>query len=397
MRLAISDLRFAIGGGRGQIADRRSPIVNRRSSRAWIATSIAGLIAACGPKGPPPDFAPDPGLVSRITSVRMFVPEAACPGETIRASYTAFLDDGREIPFATRYDEDDPPELHVVFLSRYSANAVALENGNWDTIDDPLFSAMEGFPLRVAMRAKPDVVASVVVRPDYRCTNNVYRFEGARGRRGGAGGPGPDVSVRMAVVSSPFYDRLIVAGIQVEAAPPFYVFADANAVPPADWLVVESRGGRGGRGRNGEDGEPGADGRAGCPGGPGGAGGAGGNGAPGGPGGRGGRLTVIAPEGEPFLAGLVEGRVLGGPGGPGGQGGDGGAGGEGGRAEGDARRCSAGADGANGPDGSDGPKGPDGLPGPRMQVITVPQADVFGARAPAALRALINYERGDDR
>lgn len=366
------------------------------SARGLVTGLLCAAALGCSHR-PPPDFAPAPGLVALIEAIRVFVPEAVCPGQTIRASYSAVLDDGTEVPFVNRYDKDHPPALHVVFLSRYSPNALALENGNWDAASDPLLSAVEGFRLRVALRAKPSVVTEETLTPDYSCTNHVYGFIGDRGRRGEAGGPGPDVTVRMAVVASPFYERLIVAGVQVEEAPPFYVFADANAVPPADWLVIASRGGPGGRGVNGRDGGKGADGQPGCRGSPGGSGGAGGNGGVGGPGGRGGRVTVIVPEEEPFLAGLVEGRSVGGEGGRGGRGGDGGSGGKGGAAQDEGRRCSAGADGASGPEGQHGQNGRDGLPGPRPRVITVPAADVFGYMVPPALAALLDYQREENR
>jgi len=364
-------------------------------ARAVILVASGG-VGACA-HTPPPDFAPDPGLVARIESIRIFVPAAVCPGGTVRASYSATLRDGTEIPFATRYDDDHPPELHVVFLSRYSPNAVALENGDWDTDDDPLLSAMEGFALRATLRANRAVHAEEILIPDYACSHHAFGFIGDRGTRGEAGGPGPDVVVRLAVLASPFYRRLIVAGVHVEDAPPFYVLADAAAVPSADWLVIESRGGRGGRGMGGETGRDGSDGVAGCPGTGGGAGGAGGNGSAGGPGGRGGRITVFVPVRDRFLAGLVDVRTPGGEGGEGGPGGAGGDGGKGGAVQGDRRRCSAGADGPDGRDGRAGVPGADGVPGLRAQVITVPAKEVFGARIPPELAALINYEREEDR
>src|SRR5439155_22319275 len=52
------------------------------------------LSAACGPKGPPPDFAPDPGLVAQIRELRISTSVRACPGETFGALYTAVLNDG---------------------------------------------------------------------------------------------------------------------------------------------------------------------------------------------------------------------------------------------------------------------------------------------------------------
>lgn len=358
--------------------------------------TIPLLLSACAKK-PPPDFAPDPGLLARIQSLRIVTPPAVCPGQTIPTTYYAVLDDGSEIPFSTRYDDDHPPPLHVVFLTRYSPVAIALENGNWAAADDPLLSAMEGFPLQAILRHKPGVIGRVTVPPTYGCLPHVVAFEGATGDRGEGGGPGPDVAVRLALLSSPFVDRLVVAEVTVESAPPMYVLADADEVPPADWLVVGSRGGSGGRGVDGRNGRKGAAGQAGCPGTAGGAGGAGGNGGAGGAGGRGGRVTVLVSDADPFLAGLVDARTEGGPGGRGGRAGRGGDGGDGGAAEGDGRRCDAGPRGAAGPDGRPGPDGPDGGPGTRPQVLAVPAGSVFGARARPELVALVNHHEGAQR
>src|SRR5256886_6129025 len=110
----------------------------------------------------------------------------------------------------------------------------------------------------------------------------------------------------------------LVAAVELGYSRPFYVFADGNTIPPANWLWVESRGGRGGAGTAGQNGSDGAAGQGGCPPQPGGPGGSGGNGAPGGSGGRGGRVTIIVPTENPFLAGLIEARSPGGQGGPGG-------------------------------------------------------------------------------
>jgi hypothetical protein len=327
----------------------------------------------------------------------MEVPPAACPGETFPAAYVAVLDDGSEIPFATSYDEDHPPALHVVFLSRYSPAATALENGNWAAAVDPLISAMEGFPLRALLRAKPAVIAETTVAPRYECLPHVLEFVGRGGDNGEAGGPGPNVTVRLGLLSSPFVERLIVGEVTVEQAPPLYVFADAALVPPADWLRVGAFGGPGSRGADGRAGTKGATGAPGCPGGPGGAGGAGGNGGPGGSGGTGGHVTVIVPEEDPFLAGLVDARTAGGPRGPGGRAGKGGAGGDGGPAQGDTRRCNPGARGPDGPSGRPGPEGEPGRPGPRPQVITVPGTSVFGGRPRPELQALLNYHAGESR
>lgn len=383
------------GGTTARGGDARCTLHAARPA-SHVSRSIVLVVAistACSSK-PPPDYAPDPALVEQIEELRVYVPEAICPGRTIEAEYEAVLANGQRIPFATDYDDDHPPPLHVVFLRFSSAEARAEGDGDWDTEPDPLVSVMEGFRLHAEFKAAPSVSADVVVAPEYTCLPYAFRFDGRRGDRGQGGYAGPDVVVRLNILSSPFYDELLVAGIEVGNAPPFYVLHDASVIPPSDFLVVESRGGPGGRGPNGADGAKGQDGQDGCPGGTGGAGGAGGNGGPGGPGGPGGHVTVIVPSDEPFLAGLVDARSPGGRGGTGGAAGEGGPGGAGG--EGTVvnnRRCADGSAGPAGADGRAGPDGPAGSPGPRAQVITVSGGEVFGPRAPIALRALVDYSR----
>ncbi len=373
------------------------PVLRVRSMRGWHVSGVLGvlLLAGCAQK-PPPDLAPDPLLLGRITDIRMRTwPERVCPGGRIEASYEAVLDDGSVLPFSTKYDKNSPPPLHVVFLRFTSGEAAPRENGHWGTYPDPLLSANDGFRLSAFLRDKPSVNTFEVVEPEYSCMAHVFAFEGTPGGDGGrGGGPGPDVVARLDIVRSPFYDRLLVAEISVNAAPPVYVMADADLIPPADWVVLESRGGRGGPGSNGTDGKLGAAGEPGCPGGPGGAGGAGGNGGAGGSGGPGGEVTLVVPEEQPLLAGMIEVRTPGGEGGPGGKPGKGGAGGAGGAVQGDARRCTAGADGARGPDGGAGSEGPRGAPGPPVRVFTVPRDEVFGPHVPSELRRLLEYDAG---
>lgn len=364
--------------------------------RAGTAVLAVGMLSGCGASGPPSDFAPDPLLLGRIQDLRMRTwPTQVCPGQRIQASYEAVLDDGSVLPFATSYDKDDPPALHVVFLRFTSGEAAGRENGSWDTYPDPLLSVNNGYRLSVFLRDKPSVNAFSVVEPEYSCSPHVFAFEGEPGGRAGeAGEPGPDVAVRLDFLRSPYYERLLVAEIGVGAAPPFYVVSNGDDIPPADWLVIESAGGRGGRGVHGTRGEAGAPGKPGCPGGPGGAGGAGGNGGPGGPGGRGGEVTVVVPETQPLLAGLVDAHVPGGEGGLGGKAGKGGTGGAGGEAQGDARRCAAGEAGPDGPDGRAGRDGRVGNPGPPVRVFTVPRSQVFGPRIPPQLAMLLDYNEG---
>ncbi len=341
---------------------------------------------------PPADFAPDPGLVGQIRDIRIVTQYArACPGAVMPTSYEAVLNDGARVPFARTYDKKHPPRLHVVFLDLESPDAVAQEDGDWVMSTDALATVSTGFRISATLRAKPSAANTITVPPDYSCMRHAFVFVGEAGEPGQRGANGPDVTVRLAVLRSPFYGKLFVAGIQVGLAPPFYVLADASTVPPADWLVIESRGGKGGAGAAGTNGTDGSAGGAGCPAQPGGPGGNGGNGGAGGAGGRGGRISIVTPLDDPFLAGIVDGRSTGGPGGPGGAGGGAGKSGKGGQGGTDAsnRRCADAADGAPGRAGTAGPAGAQGAAGPRSLVVTTPMKDVFGVQVPPELGTLL--------
>src|SRR5437660_3138139 len=360
--------------------------------RLCLTTFCATLLLAACSHAPPEGFAPDPGLVGQIRDIRIVTAYArACPGSTIPTTYEAVLADGSRVPFSRTYDKKHPPRLHVIFLDRESPDAVSQEDGDWVAERDPLVTVTTGYRLTATLRADSRITNTVVVPPDYGCVPHTFVFSGEPGGPGEAGEPGPDATVRLAVVRSPFYDKLLVAGIQVGLAQPFYVLQDATAVPPADWLVIESRGGRGGTGTAGTKGTEGAAGAADCPPQPGGPGGNGGNGGPGGAGGRGGRISVIVPVDNPFLAGMVSARSPGGPGGQGGAGGAGGKGGKGGTGSGHAnnRRCADAADGAPGQTGNVGVTGTPGAGGPRSLVVTAPAKEVFGLQVPAELGSLI--------
>lgn len=375
-----------------QSSKTRSNASGRISSlRVAVCLTMSSVLVACSSK-PPPDFAPDPALVDRIVEIRMDTEgEWVCPGNVVRASYDAVLDDGSIVPFSTRYDDDNPPALHVLFLRLTSPEATPRKDGGWNTDPDPLTSVMTGFRLNAFLLAKPSVNVNRVVSPDYSCSRHVFSFVGRTGKRGQGGEPGPDVTVRLNIVESPFYERLLVAGVEVGVAPPFYVFSDAEMVQPADWLIVESKGGPGGRGTDGAAGAQGAKGADGCPAGVGGAGGRGGNGAPGGPGGPGGRTLVIVPSEQPLLAGMVDSHSSGGNGGEGGKPGSGGPGGEGGRGiAAGGRRCQDGEQGPTGEDGTVGAKGPEGSPGQRAQVMTVSADELFND---LRLQSLLDYNR----
>ena len=367
---------------------RSSPRVARTS---WIAAALIPLVVACAHQ-PPADFAPDPSLLAQIREVQI-TPSFArvCPGAVIRASYEAVLVDGTHVPFQRTYDEKHPPRLHISFLELSSAEAAGRADGSWETAQDPLVSAAAGFRLTATMKAKPNIRGTVTVPPDYSCASRAFAFEGEPGGRAQAGENGPNVTVRIGKGRSPFYDKLIVVGIQVGAQAPFYALYDASSIPPADFITVESRGGRGGVGTPGPKGGDGAPGASGCPAQAGGAGGDGGSGGPGAPGGRGGPVSIIAPADDPYMAGLVSVRSSGGYGGVGGPGGAGGVGGPGGQGKTGAGgvTCADGASGIVGRKGPVGPAGSEGPRGPRPEMITVPSDQLFGPAIPSELAAVL--------
>lgn len=358
----------------------------------WLTCCGLVVAVACGPKKPPPDFAPDPMLLQDIQSLHVTTTTAGCPGQSIAAEYAAVLRSGQAIPFDTKYDKDHPPPLHTVFLRRTSREAYALDHGGWHLANDPLVSVMGGFQLATEMRHKPLVADTTVVAPEYSCLPDAFAFQGPGGERGAPGLPGPDVVVRLDILTSPFYQELLVAEIKVGAAPPFYIFHDAALMPSSDFLQIISAGGPGGRGHDGTAGAAGADGSDGCPAGAGGAGGAGSKGEAGGPGGPGGPMTIVVSQERSYLSQLVDARSPAGrpgPGGNGGAGGQGGAGGAGKRPDG--TTCTDGPAGPAGQAGDAGPSGRSGPAGARVQILTVPADQVFGPRAPLPIRELIQY------
>ena len=366
-----------------------------RTHRIWLfCPAVLVLLTACSHQ-PPADFAPDPALVAQIREIQITTGYSrACPGSVVQASYDAVLADSTHVPFQHTYDEKHPPRLHMNFLELTSAEAVGRRDGSWVTDSDPLLSASTGFRLSAALRAKPSIRVTVTVAPDYSCATRAFAFEGEPGGNVQAGENGPNITVRVGRGRSPFYDKLIVVGIQVGAQAPFYELYDASSIRPADFLAVESRGGRGGPGIPGPRGGDGSPGASGCPAQAGGAGGDGGNGGPGAPGGRGGAMMIVAPESDPYMAGLITSRSPGGYGGPGGVGGVGGVGGKGGLGKAaDGSTCANAADGVPGRRGLAGPVGSEGPRGPRPEILTVPSDQIFGPSVPPEIGALLGSSR----
>ena len=332
-----------------------------------LSAAIALVALACAPN-PPRDFSPDPSVVAQIQQIRIIPREPrACPGAVIQADYEAILTDGTRVPFARAYDKRNAPRLHVQFLERNSPDAVARQNGDWVADPNPLATAATGFHLTATLRADSRITTTLLLPPTYDCMARRLAFSGSGGIAGQTGQDGPDVTVRLEVQHSPFYEKLFVARIEVGGAKPSYIMGDSASIVRTEWLTVVSSGGDGANGSAGSDGIDGIPGSAGCPGQPGGRGQDGSGGGAGGDGGNGGRITIVVPADRPQLADLVRGFSHGGSGGFGGAGGRAGRGGKGGQGLFDAMNqpCSDGADGSSGLDGSSGRNGFPGSSRPR--------------------------------
>src|SRR5437867_1961757 len=166
-----------------------STVLRDASPRRLLVTPFATLLAVGCSHAPPPDFAPDPGLVAEIRDIRIVTGYArACPGAVIPASYEAVLASGERVSFARSYDKKHPPRLHVVFLDRESPDAVSQEDGDWVTERDPLATVSTGFRLTATLRANSRVTSTVVVPPYYGCMPHTFTFTGAPGGAGGTSG-----------------------------------------------------------------------------------------------------------------------------------------------------------------------------------------------------------------
>src|SRR2546421_10204386 len=110
--------------------------MNDGSARRLRVTSFCltfFIVAACS-HAPPPDFAPDPGLISQVRDLRIVTTQdRACPGGWIQTSYEAVLADGSRVPFARTYAKKHPPRLHVVRLERSHPDPVSRESADCGT------------------------------------------------------------------------------------------------------------------------------------------------------------------------------------------------------------------------------------------------------------------------
>src|SRR5439155_15768329 len=123
-----------------------------------------------------------------------------------------------------------------------------------------------GFHLTATLRADSSITTTLLLPPTYDCMPRRLAFSGSGGIAGQSGQDGPDVTVRLEVQHSPFYEKLFVARIEVGGAKPSYIVGDSESIGRSEWLTVESNGGDGANGIAGPDGSDGFPGPPGCPG-----------------------------------------------------------------------------------------------------------------------------------
>lgn len=329
---------------------------------SWAGAALALAACASLPR------TVEPG---RIRALRIAPLEASvCPGQPIHAAYTAVLDDGSARPLEG---------AALGLLSRQGDAVQPLDRGMWVTDPDPLVSAMTGFHLTAWLTANPAVTAETTVVPAFTCAKRSFAFYGA------SGVDGPDVTVRVAQMRTPFHDSVVVVVIEPVNRKPVHALLRAADLRPGALKVasIGSAGRAGAAGRstystpectNGEDGANGQDGY---------------------PGADGGQLTVISDGDRAWLQDLFELVSVGGAGGAGGAAGIGGPAGVVRQTAPGQPACPATRRGRNGRAGTSGVPGG---PGPKPKRLDSTLSLLwFGSQTfedPAtskALSALLNY------
>jgi hypothetical protein len=282
--------------------------------------------------------APVPIAVGRVRALWLDPGDArACPGEQIKATYTAVLDD-------SSFRVIDGANLRA--LDRTGVNVRPGADGSWDTESEPLISAMTGFHLRAVLHDHPATSADTTVAPTYDCPRKLIGLTANAFN-------GPAVTVRLSQFRSPYYDSLVVIAVDVEGRPTTYVLL-GPAQMTHNSVQLSASGGSGDTGGSRGVG-------LGC--------------EMGRPGGMGGRFTVYVEAGRQSLLDLIVTTNAGGSGGSGGI-------------------CYRDSDGKY----HSAPSGPPGEDGPPRQVREVPLNELWQSSptwaddaSRKAISALIEY------
>lgn len=295
-----------------------------------------------------------------------------CPGDPFQVEVVAKLKDGTSCsnvdPNKGCMNEKDTVIASEMVRIQGSSGFVGGGNFIWVPDKDVLKTADTGMGLRGWLESATggkSMEGEAQLKPVYDCQMQ-QTIRGARGRDGEMGAPGPELTISITTLSTPFFPDAALFRLDWPGNRAYMIS------PSADKPVrITTYGGEGGRGLEGAPGVPGRDGKDateecadGLDGTNGGDGGPGGRGGDGGPGGL---IRVILDDAN---ADKLKGRLLvqslGGPGGdrgPGGAGGKGGRGGEAGALKAGDPDCKP-RDGKNGALGKFGPSGEQGRTGP---------------------------------
>jgi len=339
----------------------------RTIATASLALAFPALVG-CGPS----HVIIDPKTVKSVEVRPSSGQLLFCPGDTFSVEVIAKLDDGSTCSNINgntgclkQEDLVIAPELiHIDGRPAQPRGGFAFQPD-----PDPLNTADIGLTLRAWLQSEQGVKSAegqAKLKPVYECMQAKV-FSGPAGARpGDPGSPGPDLTIAITSLSTPYYPD--AALIRVDWGANRNYFISPSSDKPVKLLS------KGGMGAKGQAGTPGADGVAGkdaaeeCGVGENGTDGAlGANGGKGGDGGIGGAIKVLLDEAK---ADRLKGRLLlaseggdgglPGDGGPGGRGGDGG---KGGALKAGDPSCKP-ADGKRGKNGSSGQRGTSGARGP---------------------------------
>ncbi|HVK67173.1 MAG TPA: hypothetical protein VM694_21955 [Polyangium sp.] len=295
-----------------------------------------------------------------------------CPGDPFQVEVVAKLKDGTSCSNvdASKGCMNEKDTVISSEMVRIQGSSGSIGGGNfiWVPERDVLKTADTGMGLRGWLESATSgksMEGEAQLKPVYDCQTE-QKIRGAKGREGDPGAPGPELTVSISTLSTPFYPDAALVRLDWPGNRVYLIS------PSADKPVrITSIGGEGGQGREGAPGIPGKDGKDAkedCLDGTDGTNGTdGGPGGRGGDGGAGGLIKVILDDANPDkLKGRLLLQSVGGPSGdrgPGGKGGFGGKGGQRGMLKAGEASCNP-KDGKNGQLGRRGPSGDTGRPGP---------------------------------
>ena len=371
-----------------------------RASLLLAATFASGALSvACGPT----QIELDPRTVVDVQVRPASGQRLFCPGDNFQVELVAKLLDGSSCSSTDRSrgclgEKDAVIKAQDVRIQVPGAGRVGdAEQFIWSPPADPLVTADTGLLLRgwiekaIAGQTHKSMVGETELKPVYECQLSRSFAPTYIGSPGSNGGQGPDVTIAITTLSTPWYPSAALVRVEAMGSKHYFISPTVEqAVKITTFGQPGAPGAPGHPGKDGQDGDDAPDSAPACT--KGGIGQDGGDGGPGGDGGDGGQGGLIRVMLDDRAADKLRGRVLpqslggiaGGPG-PGGLGGNGGQGGKGAKTT---TACSDndGKDGRRGSDGRPGRPGRPGQNGPAPVETLASRDSLFAAEMPAIKR-----------